>query len=135
MKKTWIILCMLAGLFGIANAHDININSTTNIYEAAPAPVTNVTEVTNLTGLPGSTLEFIHASTAAAMAAGSCQFDYSPGLQGCGSTWNFEGEWGVNFQVGKRVDDLLFNGGCSIGLIDGSGDELIGCGGAVNWHF
>jgi hypothetical protein len=97
--------------------------------------VTNVTNVTNFSGLSNSDRDAIHAGLAAASAAGACHFDYSTAMQGCGSAWNFEGEWGVNFQVGKRIDTMLFTGGCNVGLIDGQTDELVGCGGSVNWHF
>jgi hypothetical protein len=102
---------------------------------SASQNVTNVTAVTNFSGLSNSDRDAIHAGLAAASAAGTCQFDYSTAMQGCGSAWNFEGEWGVNFQVGKRIDTMLFTGGCNVGLVDGQADELVGCGGSVNWHF
>ena len=73
----------------------------------------------------------IGRAVAASMAAGSCQFDYATGFQGCASFGWYDDETGVNFQVGKRVDDLLFNGGiaCDIDF-----EECAGIG-AVNWHF
>lgn len=100
-------------------------------------PSTNTTEVTNISnyeGLSSSDRDSIDAAVAAAMAAGSCQFDYSSAMQGCGSMWNYDGEYGVNFQIGQRVDGLLLNGGIACGLDDSDIDQC-GFGGAVNWHF
>jgi len=73
----------------------------------------------------------MNQAVAIAMSAGACQFDYAPGLQGCVSTSTFSDEWAVNFGVGKRVDDLLFNGGFAC---DTDFNEC-GAVGAVNWHF
>ncbi len=111
-------------------AHGINVdNSVTNNYHSTPEAAT-----INTSGMRSSDYDAMAAAVAASMAAGSCQFDYSTAMQGCGSTWNYDGEWGINFQVGKRVDELLINGGVACSLLDGDVEEC-GFGGAVNWHF
>jgi hypothetical protein len=128
--KTFAVLLLVIVLLGFVLADEAKASGSHRTTE-----VTNITNVSNFSGLSGSDRDALHAGFAAASAAGACQFDYSTAMQGCGSTWNFEGEWGVNFQVGKRIDTMLFTGGCNVGLVDGSADELVGCGGSVNWHF
>lgn len=68
---------------------------------------------------------------ATALSAGSCMFDWSKGIQGCGAVGYYEDQSAVSFQVGKRVDDLLLNGGVACD----TDFDTCGYTGAVNFHF
>ena len=73
----------------------------------------------------------ISRAIAATLAATGCQFDYSKAWQGCVAGSYFNDESGISFQAGKRVDDILFNGGLAC---DTEFRQCAGVG-AINWHF
>ena len=73
----------------------------------------------------------VAAAVATAASMSFCNFDYSPGLQGCVGTATYDDEWAMNFQLGKRVDTLLLTGGFAC---DDEFDECA-AGGAVSFRF
>lgn len=128
-------LVLLIGFCSVKNAKAGGYHShTTNNYYTTE--VTEVTEVIHTTETSTASIlttqdKKISQAIAAMGASGYCQFDYAPGFQGCAAINTFDEQWGIAFQAGKRVDDLLFNGGIACD------EEFNECalGGAVNFHF
>lgn len=106
-----------------ADAHDINIdNSVTNNYTNGPES----------SGSSSGSLDTdVSRAVATAASMAFCNFDYSPGLQGCVGTATYNDEWALNFQAGKRIDTLLLTGGFAC---DDEFDECA-AGGAVSFRF
>jgi hypothetical protein len=141
MKILAFLLFLLPGVVWASGGHthdhgDINID----INIEAPEPDSGGTSTVETTGEGSVVVKDSYQSSderdrnravAAALAAGSCQFDYSKGFQGCVGAGYWDDESAVSFQVGKRVDDLLLNGGVSCDT------DFNQCGGsgAVNFHF
>lgn len=119
IKVNLLILALL--VFGTAQAHDIIIDNSTNYYGD-----------TEGSGASHGSLDSAVAKAVATSASMSfCQFDYSPGLQGCVGTATYDEEWALNFQVGKRIDTLLLTGGFAC---DDEFDECA-AGGGVSFRF
>jgi hypothetical protein len=126
-RKWFIIGVAVAILIGIV-ALQSAFARPSHHHHAPPPTVTTTSTTTPIVVADNS---FAAKGASAAMATGYCQFDYSPGFQGCASTATWGDEWGLNFQVGKRVNNLLINGGVTC---DPKFEEC-GAGAALNWHF
>ncbi len=128
MIRVSLLILMLLATFTL-HAHDtsqtINIDNSTHYHGSANNGSSGMGEIRT------SVEEDIAKGVATAASMSFCQFDYSPAFQACVGTATYNDEWGLNFQVGKRVDTLLFTGGFACD------DEIDECaaGGAVSWHF
>ena len=69
------------------------------------------------------------AGVASAIAAGQCQFDWTHSWQGCAAFGTFDGNGAAAFGLGKRYDEILFNGTVSIE------EGELGIGASANWKF
>lgn len=88
-----------------------------------PPPV--VTTTTTTTTVISSDNEGV----ASAIAAGQCQFDWTHSWQGCVAVGSFDSNSAAAFGLGKRYDEILFNGTVSLE----SGE--LGIGASANWKF
>lgn len=126
IKNILVLLCLLilqSSIYNVAaSGDDIIINN--NIY-------TNGGGNGDMREIHSDISRDVAAAVATAASMSFCNFDYSPGLQGCVGTATYDEEWALNFQVGKRVDTLLLTGGFACD------DEFNECaaGGAVSFRF
>ena len=70
-----------------------------------------------------------NAGVASAIAAGQCQFDWTHSWQGCAAFGTFDSNSAAAFGLGKRYDEILFNGTVSIE------EGELGIGASANWKF
>jgi len=117
----FLIIIFLLIPFGLVFA---NGNHTTTPPPPSPPPV--VTTTTATTTLITS---YEAAGVASAIAAGQCQFDWTHSWQGCAAVGTYDGNGAAAFGIGKRYNEVLFNGTVSIE------EGEIGLGGSVNWKF
>ena len=73
--------------------------------------------------------EYKSEGVASAIAAGQCQFDWTHSWQGCAAFGTFDGNDAAAFGIGKRYDEILFNGTVSIE------EGELGIGASANWKF
>lgn len=119
MKILLITLLLITGsVFADKKHHDHNPPTVVNVTE-----VTEVTEVTNIT-------QSDTEGVASAIAAGQCQFDWTYSWQGCAAVGAYDGNSAAAFGVGKRYNEVLFNG--TVSVEDGG---EVGVGASVNWKF
>ena len=135
-KRLIIVILVIAALFilsgplmahGSASDTVVDSNNVTNNYYDSTA----IESSSSGGGSNGYSTGDQDRAYAAMLSAGACQFDWSKGIQGCVGAGYWEDASAVTFQVGKRVDDLLLNGGVACDT------DFNTCGytGAVNFHF
>lgn len=73
--------------------------------------------------------EYKSEGVASAIAAGQCQFDWTHSWQGCAAVGFYDDNSAAAFGLGKRYDEILFNGTVSIE------EGELGVGASMNWKF
>ena len=91
-------------------------------YDPPEPPVITTTETPLI-------LSSDNEGVASAIAAGQCQFDWTHSWQGCAAFGTFDGNDAAAFGIGKRYDEILFNG--TISIEEGE----LGIGASANWKF